>query len=205
MQNLKQKAKELNPAFYMTIVSIIQSFALSFLLTAFGDSAAVKTVLGWLQAVAVFQIIVMTWHVNVQHATIFARVYDWADSYIPFLFAIPEYLMIVCIKNRSLHWWFFWVALFTAMALAAYMDTFRDTQREPENAAVFARLRLYRVGILWYFASGAVLFLFMGIFTPTTVWVQSMFVVVINLLFIIFAFVHHRYCWKKVIDEPSNR
>ena len=207
MKNIKQKSKELTPAFYMTIVSIIQSFALGFLLTSIGDSAArllhtnLIAFVGWFQAAAVFQVIVMTWHVNVQHATIFARVYDVADSYIPFLFAIPEYSMIVCIKSGNVHWWFLWMALLVAMTFWAFLDNYVDTQKEPENAEVFAKLRLYRVGILAYLGSGAALFLLMGLFTPAGTSMQLLLAGIVNVMLVIFTFAHHFFCWRRVISD----
>ncbi|HUJ11627.1 MAG TPA: hypothetical protein VL171_16565 [Verrucomicrobiae bacterium] len=189
----------------MTVVSIIQSFALGYLFTVIGDRKDKlfqldnSSIIIWLEAWAVFQIIVMNWHVTAQNVAIFARVYDWIDSYVPFLFAIPEYAMIACIKEGNIRWWFYWLAVFVALALAANIEMCIDVSRnEPENAEIFRRLRTYFVGVSSYFGFGVFLFGAMGYYGPhlTLGW-QTVLVLVTILLFHVFAFGHHFLCWKR--------
>src|ERR1700687_450672 len=84
------------PNAYMQLVGIVQALAVGLLLQqgAFfnlleAGRVDVRSVEFWLafsQTTTTFQLIVLTWHVNVQTITVFQRVFGLADSYIPFSF-----------------------------------------------------------------------------------------------------------------------
>ncbi len=88
MNHLREAAKQQTASLYLTIVSIIQSFALGFLLSWVKDAVEKSTLwplnaqalCTWLQVIAVFQLIVMTWHVNVNNAVIFKLVFYQSES-----------------------------------------------------------------------------------------------------------------------------
>ena len=95
-----ERAHDQTPAAYMQVAGIVQSLALSYLaIQIFGNFGNGKFfVQDWvtlsLQYLCVFQLIVLTWHVNAQNSMAFKLFHRILDSYIPFLFAIPEYAMI---------------------------------------------------------------------------------------------------------------
>src|SRR5215510_956355 len=117
------------PGAYMGVVGIVQSLAVGLLLqnaTLFQllaiDEASPHLILAdlckpdfWLaffEATAAFQLIVLTWHVNIENITAFKRVFHMLDSYIPFSFVFAEYFLIVNATPETFRQWNLFMALF---------------------------------------------------------------------------------------------
>src|SRR5712671_1600713 len=90
---------------YMQVVGIVQSLAVGLLLqnaklfqllTADQiDLSSGEFWLAFLQATVAFQLIVLTWHMNLQNVIAFKRAFGMWDSYIPFSFVFAEYFLIL--------------------------------------------------------------------------------------------------------------
>jgi hypothetical protein len=210
VKTIRDEAKKQSASFYLTLVSIIQSFALGFLLSTVGSVySATPTLLWplsyaslitWLQIAAIFQAVVLCWHVNINNAIIMHRLIGLSDSYIPFVFAIPQYLMISAIQSRCLPVWFFGMAGYSAVSFWAYTMMYRKDAEEPENAEVFRVLgwyphfnRLFTLSALPLFASVGFYFCRHVVADSATV----LWLVFQNLLFGIFTCAHHRI-WKRL-------
>jgi hypothetical protein len=210
VKTIRDEAKKQSASFYLTLVSIIQSFALGFLLSTVGSVYAASptllwpysnaSLITWLQIVVVFQAVVLCWHVNINNAIIMHRLIGLSDSYIPFVFAIPQYLMISAIQSRSLPLWFFGMAGYSTVSFWAYTMMYRKDAKEPENAEVFRVLgwfplfnRLYTLSALPLFVSVGFYFYRNVVTDPTTV----LWLVFQNLLFGVFTYAHYR-SWKRL-------
>lgn len=215
MTTIRSYAKGTTQSLYMTVVSIIQGLALACLIpevfkqeyTQMWREEGIGSVLIFaLQSLVVFQVIVVTWHVNVQHSTMLARTPDWADSYIPFLFAIPEYGLVTCLGYKSTASWFVCLSMYAWMCLWGIWDMYRASDKEGENRDVLCRLGSYRKQIQWYTFANAVCY---GLIA----WWDSVFesvsrdvgvLVLTNVSFGAFQFLHHYRCWKPLIEMEKR-
>ena len=103
---LRRKVAEQTPAFYVQLVGVVQSIAAGVLiltLVSFNPSknSSLELLLYGLRFAATFQLIVLVWHVHLQHVTTFQFAFGLADSYIPFLFGVVEYFLITSIGRSS--------------------------------------------------------------------------------------------------------
>ena len=153
------------PGAYMQVVGIVQSLAVGMLLQnaklfqllAAGnvDFSSYAFWIALLQATAVFQLIVLTWHVSIQNVTAFRRAYGIWDSYIPFSTVFAEYFLILNSSPERFQQWELCMILFMAAAILAYTHGFAVSRREAaKNDAAFALIgrfpfwiRVYLIGI----------------------------------------------------------
>lgn len=194
------------PSFYMTVVSIIQSFALGFLITRAAERYSSLGVVGWLQVAAVLQIIVLTWHVNVSHSIVYARLLSWRDSYVAFLFALLQYFLVEHARPDHLEGWLCAVAAFCGFSVVAFVDMYLSIRKERENVEVLqAAGNLYLYGILVYMGAGAIFIWSMTFWLSTPAWLPA---AVVNALLLIFTYLHCGVWWRRVTapDEcgPAN-
>jgi hypothetical protein len=163
MKTIRDEAKKQSASVYLTLISIIQSFALGFLLSAVKEaldaspsppwSISAQSAIGWLQVTAIFQAVVLCWHVNINNAIVMPRLVGLSDSYIPFLFAIPQFVMISSLQPRSLYLWFLGMSGFALVSFWAYHAMYRKDAQEPENKQALQLLgafplvnRVYAIG-----------------------------------------------------------
>jgi len=219
MRDILKEARNLTPSIYLTLLSIIQSFAFGFLFAAIlehwrvlSDPFSSGGLIGWLQVLAVFQLIVLTLHVNVQHTTMFSRVCGIRDSYIPFLYAVPQYLLVKFICNEAmLCLWFYFLSWFTFLSLIAYWNMYRVTRNpnEPVNDAAFRALGKYPLRIQARLIAGIVtssllsLWL-LGFARKEQVWMPVAALLFANGVILYFTWFHRRFCWQRVISILEN-
>lgn len=177
MDEFRKAAKAESSSFYLQIVGIIQSLSLGFLLIMvrefheqFWPLMTLGAVTSWLQAALIFQFIVMTWHVNIGNAIVMSRLVGLPDSYIPFIFSIPQFFLAVCLPPAHFPFWCYSIGLFSAATFWAYTDMYIKDKREEENESYFGELDKFRVFglkyrnfVLIYVASGGLIFIGIGI------------------------------------------
>lgn len=62
--------------------------------------------------------------VKPNNAIIMARVVELSDSYISFVFAIPQFLLVVGLNPRNLSVWFFGMSLYSLVGFWAYFEMY---------------------------------------------------------------------------------
>jgi hypothetical protein len=145
-------------AFYLQVVAIIQSFALGFLLTAVGDRlkndpltyalrnvSATNTLVVWLQIIAVFNVVVMTWALSAHGVIQFKRDMTLADSYYPFVLGVSQFFLVHFIGVESTNLWFLALAMFSITAACMQDHVNRRRIAVPQNKAGLAMLRKFRL------------------------------------------------------------
>jgi uncharacterized membrane protein YidH (DUF202 family) len=102
MKDMKdERIVDSSGAFYLTLVSIIQSLTFGYFLQKV-DAALEADGLSWLlvlRSVAVLFAIILVWHEYAMGATVYRWRLDMFDSFIPFGFAIVQYIMIFFLSS----------------------------------------------------------------------------------------------------------
>ena len=217
MEQIRNDVKAHSSPFYLTLVSIIQSFALGFLLSTIGMELkassslfwplTLQSLVAWLQVTAVFQAIVLTWAVNVSNAIVFRRVVGLTDSYIPFVFAVIQFFLVVFIAPPRIGPWFVAEGAFCAAAVWAFIDMYGKDMKETENKERFDTLNSYKIFnipyqyfVPRYISLVGVVFLITGswfIYSVPNVTISLMGVLGVNVLFLVFALLH-RQSWQNL-------
>jgi hypothetical protein len=189
MEKLREVAKEQFLPIYLTLMSIIQSFALGYLLVSVlgyllnsaldleqsGLGHLLISVLEpeqfrerdqflgltWIQFLVIFLVIVLTSHEYVISILMIKYVVGLSDPFIPFLLGIAEFVMISLVFSKSLHMWLYSVTAFTVISLWAYENMIRKAGAESENKEVFRLLGFYPL-----ITKGILTFI--GVFTLTS-------------------------------------
>jgi hypothetical protein len=204
----------MTPNAYMQLVGIVQALAVGVLL----QQAAVFNIIEngrvdlrsaefwvvFLQASTAFQLIVLTWHVNVQTITVFQRVLGLADSYIPFSFIFAEYFIVTNASADKFREWALGVAVFMLIALIAYLHLFlRANQDFKENEAALRRIGNYPRVMYAFFGTGAVFAFGAYLADPLGQVAQALIAGVIGVGFLLFTYLHVRLFWLRVIRAPA--
>jgi len=225
MEQIREAAKSGCSSFYLQIVSITQSLAFGFLLNSiqsrFSDPrfseqiwppTTIEAATSWLQVALVFQMIVLTWHVNVGNAIIFRRLVGLSDSYIPFALMIPQFCLAVFLLPAPIHYWFYSVAAFCAVTIWAYTNMYIKDGRELENKDFFMELDKFIIlGLRYrnfnrlYIAFGGLSFAVIGVvfhMRGTRVLLALLCVAFVNIAFIVFT-VFHAALWRHLCDTSA--
>lgn len=126
----------------LTLLSIVQALALELLwgeirqsTTLYGVSQA--ALIGWLQIVVALTGIILIW---ITYASIVMR-FRWvpttADSVLPFVIGILEFVMVDSLDPAELGRWFLILALIFAIMTAVGHATMRRARRDPDNEEFF--------------------------------------------------------------------
>jgi hypothetical protein len=143
VERVRNQAKEMFPTVYLTLLSMVQALALEVLWSAVNGqdhlwARSATALTGWLQAVAMFQMIFFVW-VGYAHVVMqFRWVVSVRDSMIPFIIGIAEFALIGLILPGKLHLWFYGLAATTAFGAWVNLSVLRNASAEPENTDVVA-------------------------------------------------------------------
>jgi small-conductance mechanosensitive channel len=163
MDTPRSRAKKAMSAFYLTLISIIGSFALGFLLSELKPErlfGATADVVYWLQATATLQMIFLMWHEYVMGTIFFRWVIGYVDSVIPFTFGLVLFATIRLI-NRNVTTWLLAVSVFASISCLAYINQLRKARRERENKKLLDSTPFHRIVIPFCLVTG-ILFLLAG-------------------------------------------
>ena len=135
--------------FYLSLVSIMQSLALGYLLQLFSEKCS-KNALSptlFFQGASSLAAIILVWH---QYA-IGTVNYRWRlgmqDSIIPYFVGISEYLMIaamglpetrIAVRGGPFTLWLCSLVVFTSVSIWAYRNQYRKAERQTETDAHIA-------------------------------------------------------------------
>jgi hypothetical protein len=153
---------EFHRSFYLTLISMIQSLALGYLLTIL-DLGAMRQTTYVLQVIATFTAIVLVWHEYAVGTVLYVWVIDLLDSVIPFVLGLAQYFLITTLKRGEWgpKWWLGAFGFFGVVSLLAFMNQFLKAAKYNENKrALGAAMR--RETIL-YVLGAVLLFLALGV------------------------------------------
>ena len=202
------------PNAYMQLVGIVQALAVGLLLqqgalfnlleTGSIDVRSVEFWLAFFQTTTAFQLIVLTWHVNVQTITVFQRVFGLADSYIPFSFIFAEYFIAINCAPEKFREWTLSIAVFMAAALIAYLHLFLRANRDfEESKAVLDRIGNYALVVYAFFVVGGTAALAAYLADPIDqVW-QASVAGAIDFALLVFTYIHVRLFWQPVAGAKT--
>ena len=138
--NVRERAKESYSLFYITLISIISSLALSYYFatlewsTLFG--LRLVNFIYMCKLLATFLMILLVWHEYVMSTLLFRWVIGYTDSIIPFLFGLVLFGAIRAIHMPT----YVWLAAqlgFILIGWGAYWNQYSKVLLEPENENEF--------------------------------------------------------------------
>lgn len=143
---LRTRAKDHLPTVLLTLLSIVQAFALELVWSHVTSQAELHlwsfgAVLSWLQIFATFLGVLVIWLIYSSLVMRFRWVPTTSDSVFPFLIGIIEFTLIAALGPEHLGRWFLILAvIFAAMAWVSQV-TLRRARLDGENDSFFANVR----------------------------------------------------------------
>lgn len=137
---LDEKSRLAHSGFYLTLVSIMQSLALGYLLQVVGTEIAMHGIPRLnviLQSLVALVAIIMVWHEYAMGTLIYRWVLGVFDSTIPFLIGITESAMIstisIPVENPNIgavryQLWLWSIAVFAGAGTIAYLNQWRRAE-----------------------------------------------------------------------------
>lgn len=207
MEAIRKRAKELFPSIYLTLVSIIQSLALGYLLSSLKDSQQFWTLnseslIAWLQIAAMCQIIFLIWHEYVVGVISFQWVLGISDSIIPFGFGISQFALISFINPSTLYLWLYSMGVLNGIALFAYKNMYRKAKRDTDNEEVLKVVDSCQRFTEIIVAVAGVVFIVAGLwvhFIDPSNCIKAALVVLVNIIFVAFIIVRGHFTWQRII------
>jgi len=196
-------------SFYLTLISIIQSLALTSLLADVGHPAQPFaepfSVAAWTQALTIGLLIVYVWHEYVVGLVTLRWVISIVDSMIPMCFGATEFLMIKSLNSSG---WFLWTGVFLGIGVLAYLNMYWRASEEGRNRDVLEAQGRYKVASLIIIASLAVVALGVWTRTPPRSAAAHRWVSVVILFggVVLFGIVRWRL-WRGLVtyDRPATK
>jgi hypothetical protein len=200
MSKLADKSKQAHAGFYLTLVSIVQSLALGFLLQLLDAELIAKGTLSLnisFQAITVFLGIILVWHEYAIGTIAYTWKLDIIDSAIPFLIGVAEYMMIAAMAipednptfgTKRYALWLWSLSAFAFTAVIAYLNQHKKAQVETDESSDVIKIPKknlgFTVGYFVFFVLLAALFSFWRL-PDKFLWIPSL---VICVLFSVEAF-----------------
>jgi hypothetical protein len=133
------------PTIYLTLLSMVQALALEVLWSAVNQhdylwSRNATALTGWLQAIAVFQLIFFIWVAYAHVVMRFRWVVSVRDSLIPFVLGVAEFALIGLIHPDRVHLWFYGLAFASGFGAWVALVVVRQVWEEPDNADLLAAI-----------------------------------------------------------------
>lgn len=146
MSTIRNRTKQHLPTVLLTLLSIIQAFALELLWTHLTETDYLfdrswSSVLYWLQLSASFLGIVLIWVVYASSAMRFRWVPKTSDSVFPFLVGLLEFSLIEMLGPDKFGPWVINVALLFGLMTWIDHSIMRRARRDNENDVFFKRFQ----------------------------------------------------------------
>ena len=142
--SIRDRAKEHFPTVLLTLLSIVQAFALELLWSHLRETDYLfepswTMAISWMQILATFQGIVLIWVVYANNVMRFRWVPVTSDSVYPFLIGLTEFMLIEFLGPDEIGQWLLSLALiFGAMAWVAHANM-RLARQDTDNDAFFRK------------------------------------------------------------------
>jgi hypothetical protein len=169
MSAFDDKSKDAQPGFYLTLVSIMQSLALGYLLQVLGGELVAKGTVPLdmvFQGVASLLTIILVWHQYAIGTVAYRWKLDIFDSTIPFLVGIGEYLMIAAmgipeskgaLSGVRFSLWLWSVCAFAFVSIFAYWNQYGKAELDVGSRRFIAASRMSMFCTIGYCGAFALL------------------------------------------------
>ncbi len=139
MERIRTQAKDMFPAIFLTLVSMIQALALEVLWSAVRDREYLRVwdgaaLTGWLQVAAMALLLFYLWNAFASAVIRFRFVFSTRDSAAPFVLGIAQFSLIDLIQPGTVHLWFYVLAVTMGFFLWYNWRALRSIVSEPDNA-----------------------------------------------------------------------
>lgn len=204
------------PSAYMQIVGIVQSLAVALLLAnakffQFLTDDKINFIssdfwLAFFQATVAFQLIVLTWHMNLQNVMAFKRAFGMLDSYIPFSFVFAEYFLILNSTPEKFWLWSLFVFLFMMGGIFAFTHVYVVSRKEPaRNKVVFDLIGAYPFWVRVYISAIGLIAL-AGLLTDASQTPARLVLAgAIDASIFAFTFINTRFFWTPIVSAKELR
>jgi hypothetical protein len=201
---------------YMGVVGIVQALAVGMLLEHAEffqllasdriTGASGEVLLAFFQATVVFQMIVLTWHMNLQNAIAFKRAFGMWDSYIPFSFVFAEYYLARNASPERFWQWEFCVLLFMVCALFAFTHVYFVARKNlARNKAVLDRVGTYPFWVRICISAMALLSI-AGLLIDTRDMTPKLVLAgLLDVSLFVFMFINTRFFWTRLVSADDLR
>ncbi len=142
MNAMRERAKEYFPTVLLTLLSIVQAFALELLWSYLRETSLLfelswLAAISWLQILATFLGLVLIWVVYASSVMRFRWVPVTSDSVYPFLIGIMEFTLIETLGPDSIGLWLILLGvIFAVMTLVSHANM-RRARQDPDNRIFF--------------------------------------------------------------------
>jgi hypothetical protein len=143
MSETFQRAKEAAGSFYLTLISVIVSLAVGFLLSKVEIDLLIGpdwSLVYWMQVLSTFVFIVLIWHEYAIGAMFYVWIIGIADSLIPLLFGAGLFGVITALGPKQLPAWFLAMSLLCLVAFLSYWYQAVRARRYVDNKRLLVEL-----------------------------------------------------------------
>lgn len=145
MESIRSRAREHLPSVLLTLLSIVQAFALESLWDHMLSrpelfKASWTASLGWIQISTSLLLIILIWLVYVGMVMRFRWTPSIGDLTLPFVVGLSELLLIEVMGQEKLGVWFMVLALIYAMLNLFSQSVFRRARHDPDNTEFFSHI-----------------------------------------------------------------
>lgn len=136
---LKRRILQLHESSYLSLMSIVQGVALSFLAFTIYEFRAGYGVAEWLQSLTALLLIIVVWNEYVVGVASFVWIPNLLDAALPFLLCVAELLLAATISGH-MHHWYTALATFGAMSMVAFLNMYWQARQFVENDSTMQAL-----------------------------------------------------------------
>jgi hypothetical protein len=141
---MRDRAKEHFPTVLLTLLSIVQAFALELLWSHLRETDYLfepswTMAISWLQILATFQGLVLIWVVYANNVMRFRWVPVTSDSVYPFLIGLIEFMLIEFLGPDEIGQWFLSMALVFGMMTWVAHANMRQARQDTDNEEFFRK------------------------------------------------------------------
>jgi predicted lysophospholipase L1 biosynthesis ABC-type transport system permease subunit len=145
MHHNLQRARDLLPAIVITVLSMIQALALELFWNRFQGSeylwqSDLTAVIGWLQLLLMLLGIIEIWLFYVSLMLRFSWLPAMADTLVPFIIGLLEFLLIDLMGPDNLGPWLIGMAALFGICINATHVAHRRARRDPANDYFFSQM-----------------------------------------------------------------
>lgn len=149
-EQLLNYAKGSHTSTYLTLISIVQGVAFSFLSFFVSTHYNDFNFVGWLLSLITLIVIVMTWNEYVMAVISFLWIPDFLDALIPFILGASEIFIVQSLSNEP-EIWFLAMAVFSFFGFIAFANMYVKAKKEQtDNHATFEALGRYVIISILY-------------------------------------------------------
>lgn len=209
-RDLVYRTIEFFPTWYVTLMSVIQSVALGYLLVSIKDRVATMVSAGsidliWIMLITItFGLIVLVWFDYMIGINTLLYLPKLPDAVIPFLLALTEGFMINSISFAWVSWWYFSFGATLIVAFLALFNMYRQARKHYERNKLVLELA-GKTPALTEVTTLVIAALVISFGAAESVWtMNSIAFAAITLLVMLAWAVSRSFYWERLIETKAT-